>query len=80
MANNQALNQTFFQRNRAYLYTALGLGVVGAVFVGLMMIMDWGYLFGYTLHVLTGGGVQGVLTPPRIQLSGDGERSLRPRL
>lgn len=64
MATNQALEQSCFQRNRAYFYTALGLAVVGALFVGVLMIMDWGYLLGYTLQVLTGGGVQGVLTPP----------------
>ncbi|MGE4296242.1 MAG: cytochrome b/b6 domain-containing protein [Campylobacterales bacterium] len=59
-----ASNQTFFQRNRAYLYTALGLGVVGILFVGVLMIMDWGYLIAYTLQVVTGGGIAGVLTPP----------------
>ncbi len=64
MASNPAMSQTFFQRNRAYIYTALGLGLVGVLFVGVLMIMDWGYLIGYTIHVLTGGSVQGVLTPP----------------
>jgi formate dehydrogenase subunit gamma len=57
-------NSGFFHRNRAYFYTLLGLGVVGTLFVGVMMIMDWGYLFGYVVHLLSGGGISGVLDEP----------------
>lgn len=55
---------SFFERNRAYIYTALGLGVVGMLFVGVLMIMDWGYLFSYAINALTGGGIKGVLVEP----------------
>ena len=54
---------SFFQRNKAYILTLAGLGVVGFVFVGFMMIMDWEYLFKYTIHVLTGGNIDGILEP-----------------
>ncbi|WP_198304804.1 cytochrome b/b6 domain-containing protein [Arcobacter vandammei] len=54
---------SFFQRNKAYIFTLAGLGVVGTVFVGFMMIMDWEYLFKYTIHVLTGGNLDGILVP-----------------
>lgn len=57
-------NQTLLERNRAYIYTALGLLVVGTLFVGLLMIMDWGYLFNYLLQVLSGGGIKGVVNAP----------------
>ena len=29
-----------------------------------MMIMDWDYLIKYSIHVITGGNLDGVLTPP----------------
>lgn len=54
---------SFFERNRAYIFTLLGLGVVGFVFINFLMIMDWGYLIKYTIHVLTGGNIDGILTP-----------------
>lgn len=54
---------SFFERNRAYIFTLLGLGVVGFVFINFFMIMDWGYLIKYTIHVLTGGNIDGILTP-----------------
>ena len=54
---------SFFQRNKAYILTLAGLGVVGFVFVGFLMIMDWEYLFKYTIHVLTGGNIDGILEP-----------------
>ena len=54
---------SFFERNKAYILTLAGLGVVGFVFVGFMMIMDWEYLFKYTIHVLTGGNIDGILEP-----------------
>lgn len=58
-------NSSFFERNKAYILTALGLGVVGFVFVGFLMIMDWEYLFKYTIHVLTGGNIDGIIEPAR---------------
>lgn len=54
---------SFMKRNGAYIYTLLGLGLVGFVFVNFMMIMDWGYLFKYTIHVLTGGSIDGIIVP-----------------
>ncbi|WP_323596942.1 cytochrome b/b6 domain-containing protein [Aliarcobacter butzleri] len=57
-------NSSFFQRNKAYIFTLLGLSLVGFVFVKFLMIMDWEYLIKYTIHVLTGGNLDGVLTPP----------------
>jgi len=56
-------NSSFFQRNKAYILTLLGLAVVAFVFVQFLMIIDWEYLFKYTIHVLTGGNVDGVLVP-----------------
>jgi len=55
---------TFFQRNKAYILTLLGLGVVAFIFVGFMMIMDWDYFLNYKLHMLMGGSVDGVLNAP----------------
>jgi len=57
-------NSTFFQRNKAYVLTLLGLGLVGFIFVKYMMVMDWQYLFNYQLHMLLTGDISGVITPP----------------
>lgn len=57
-------NSTFFTRNRAYLLTLLGLGVVGFVFVGFMMIIDWEYFLKFPLHVILSGDSSGVLIEP----------------
>jgi len=56
-------NSSFFQRNKAYILTLLGLAVVAFIFVQFLMIIDWEYLFKYTIHVLTGGNVDGILLP-----------------
>lgn len=58
-------NSSFMKRNGAYVYTLVGLGLVGFVFVNFLMIMDWGYLFKYTIHVLTGGSLDGIIEPAR---------------
>ena len=55
---------SFFSKNKAYIYTLLGLGVVGFIFVKYMMIMDWAYLFDFVVNILSGAGVSGVTTPP----------------
>lgn len=55
--------ESFYTRNKAYILTLVGLGIVGFIFVKYMMVMDWAYLFGFTLDMLTGGGVDGVITP-----------------
>lgn len=57
-------NSSFFERNKAYILTLVGLGLVGFVFVNFLMIMDWEYLIKYTIHAITGGGLDGVVTPP----------------
>ena len=57
-------SSTFFTRNKAYILTLLGLGVVGFVFVGFLMIMDWEYFLKYPLHVILTGDTSGVLTEP----------------
>lgn len=57
-------NNSFFEQNKAYIYTALGLGVVGYIFVGFMMIMDWGYLFSYIMSIFS-GDISGVLSEPK---------------
>lgn len=57
-------NSSFFERNKAYIFTLLGLSLVGFVFVNFLMIMDWEYLIKYSIHVITGGNLDGVLTPP----------------
>ena len=54
---------SFWENNKAYIYTALGLGVVGFIFVKFMMIMDWGYLIGFTAHAVI-GDTSGVLSAP----------------
>lgn len=61
---------SFFHRNKAYILTLLGLSLVGFVFVKFMMVMDWEYLIKYTLHVITGGNLDGVLTPPTSNYQG----------
>ncbi|ADG92627.1 putative FdhC protein [Arcobacter nitrofigilis DSM 7299] len=57
-------NSSFYSRNKAYILTLLGLSIVGFIFVKYLMIMDWDYLIRYSIHVITGGNVDGVLTPP----------------
>ena len=57
-------NSSFWENNKAYIYTALGLTVVGFVFIKFMMIMDWGYLIQFSLHALT-GDVSGVMSEPK---------------
>ncbi len=57
-------NSSFWENNKAYIYTALGLAVVGFVFIKFMMIMDWGYLIGFTAHAVT-GDISGVLSEPK---------------
>jgi len=57
-------SSTFFTRNKAYIFTLLGLGLVGFVFVGFMMIMDWEYFLKYPLHVILTGDTSGVLVEP----------------
>ncbi|TLT07282.1 cytochrome b/b6 domain-containing protein [Aliarcobacter thereius] len=56
-------NSSFFEKNKAYIYTLLGLSVVGGVFVGFLMVIDWEYLIKYTFHLLTGGNIDGILVP-----------------
>ena len=56
-------NSSFFTRNKAYIFTLVGLSIVGFIFVKFMMIMDWEYLFKYTIHVISGGSLDGVITP-----------------
>lgn len=57
-------NSSFFSKNKAYILTLLGLCVVGFIFVKYFMVIDWNYLFKYNLHLLFGGNLDGVLTPP----------------
>lgn len=57
-------NSSFFERNKAYILTLLGLSLVGFVFVKYMMVIDWGYLINFKLQILTGGNLDGVITPP----------------
>lgn len=57
-------SSTFFTRNRAYILTLLGLGVVGLIFVGFLMIIDWEYFLKYPIHVILTGDTSGVLTEP----------------
>lgn len=55
---------TFFSRNKAYIFTLLGLTVAGIIMGGFMMIFDWEYLVKYILDMITGAGISGVVTPP----------------
>ncbi|MCK9491338.1 MAG: cytochrome b/b6 domain-containing protein [Sulfurimonas sp.] len=57
-------SNTFFTRNRAYILTLLGLGVVGLIFVSFLMIIEWEYFLKYPIHVLLTGDTSGVLTEP----------------
>ncbi len=52
---------SFWKQNQAYFWTLLGFAIVGTAFVGFMMIMDWGYLFGFLLDVATNGKLDGIL-------------------
>lgn len=60
-------NNSFWESNKAYIYTAIGLGVVGFIFIKFLMIMDWGYLLGFTAHAIT-GDTSGVLNEPKNML------------
>jgi cytochrome b subunit of formate dehydrogenase len=55
---------SFFQKNKAYILTILGLSVVGFIFLKYLMIIDWEYFIKYKLHILMTGQIDGVLTPP----------------
>jgi len=70
MVGKNMENSSFFHRNKAYILTLLGLSLVGFVFVKFMMVMDWEYLIKYTLHVITGGNLDGVLAPPTSNYQG----------
>ncbi|MDR2905473.1 MAG: cytochrome b/b6 domain-containing protein [Helicobacteraceae bacterium] len=67
MAANNAI-ETFFKRNQAYFWTALGLGIGGSFFVFVLLIVDWNYFFRYTIALITEGNYQGVLDPPASNL------------
>jgi formate dehydrogenase subunit gamma len=54
----------FFYQNRAYIFTLLGLLVVGFVFIKYLMIMDWDYLIKFSIAVITTGNIDGVITTP----------------
>jgi len=54
---------TFFSRNKAYIFTILGLTVAGIIMGGFMMIFDWMYLLKFIIAMITGSGVDGVVTP-----------------
>lgn len=57
-------NSSFFSKNKAYILTFAGLGFVGFIFLEFLMIIDWNYFIKYKLHILMGGSLDGVLTPP----------------
>jgi formate dehydrogenase subunit gamma len=57
-------NSSFFSKNKAYILTFAGLGFVGFIFLEFLMIIDWNYFIKYKLHILMGGNLDGVLTPP----------------
>jgi len=54
---------TFFSRNKAYIFTLLGLTIAGIIMGGFMMIFDWIYLLKFIIAMATGNGVDGVVTP-----------------
>jgi len=58
-------NSSFFEKNKAYFYTVLGLSVLGFIFVQFLMVMDWEYLIKYQIHILMGGNIDGILEPAR---------------
>lgn len=57
-------NSSFYQRNRAYILTLLGLSLVGVIFIEFLMIIDWKYFIQYKLKILLTGNLDGVLTSP----------------
>ncbi|MDR2639412.1 MAG: cytochrome b/b6 domain-containing protein [Helicobacteraceae bacterium] len=57
-------NESFFKRNQAYFWTALGLGVGGGFFIAVLLVVDWNYLGRYTIALLTDGNYQGIVDPP----------------
>lgn len=63
MTNNSCNHDSFFCKNQAYIYTALGLGLVGFIFVNFLMIIDWGYLIKFTFSAIL-GDTSGVLSQP----------------
>lgn len=56
-------NNSFYNRNKAYILTLLGLSIVGFIFVKFMMVMDWEYLLHFVIQMATGGGIDGVINP-----------------
>ena len=57
-------SNSFYNRNKAYILTMLGLALLTFVFVEFMMIIEWKYFFQYQLHMILTGNLDGVLTPP----------------
>jgi formate dehydrogenase subunit gamma len=58
-------NESFFKRNQAYFWTALGLAIGGSLFVFVIVVIDWNYFIRYTIALLTDGNYQGVLDAPQ---------------
>ncbi|AXH12063.1 cytochrome b/b6 domain-containing protein [Halarcobacter bivalviorum] len=57
-------NSSFYERNKAYILTFLGLSLVGFIFLEFLMVIDWDYFMRYKLAILLTGNLDGVLTPP----------------
>jgi formate dehydrogenase subunit gamma len=57
-------NSSFFERNKAYILTLLGLSIVGFVFIKYLMVIDWEYFMKYKLQMLLTGNLDGVLSAP----------------
>ncbi|GHV01418.1 hypothetical protein AGMMS49521_1610 [Campylobacterota bacterium] len=57
-------NDSFFWRNRAYIFTALGLAIGGSFFIFVLLVVDWNYFIRYTIALITEGNYQGVLNAP----------------
>jgi len=57
------MESSFFKKNQAYFWTALGLGVLAVVFTQYLMILDFKYLFDFKLDVIFNQKIDGIIVP-----------------
>lgn len=56
-------NSSFFARNKAYILTILGFWVFGFIMIKYLIIIDWMYVWDYSIHLLKGGSLAGIIVP-----------------
>jgi formate dehydrogenase subunit gamma len=63
VGKNMEDKSSFFARNKAYFYTIIGFTVFGFVLIKYLIIVDWMYVWDYSMHLLKGGSLAGIVVP-----------------